>query len=135
MNSPTPDQAKWAADSWSYVSQTYDEWTRDGFHDFTPMLRLIDHIRTSCDVASLSAGTSLAHFLVASAAHVESPNNLADAAPVICVTQCETEFEFRDAKGRPRKCPFDQGPSVFDTQLVRLGMMVDEYDRRAAAQH
>lgn len=131
MNPPTADQAKWAVESWDYVSQTYEEWTRAGFHDFRPMLRLIGHIRTSCDVASLSAGTSLAHLLVASAAHVESPNNLADSAPVICVTQRELEFEFRDAKGRRRKCPFDQGPSVFDTQLVRLGMMVEEYERRA----
>ena len=135
MKPPTPDQAKWAADSWDCVTQTYDEWTRDGFHDFTPMLRLIDHIRTSCDADLLSAGTSLVHLCVASAAHVSSPNRLADDAPAICVTQGETEFEFRDAEGKRRRCPFDQAAAVFDAQLVRLGMMVDAYDPHVSGQH
>ncbi|MCH8043667.1 MAG: hypothetical protein IID44_08095 [Planctomycetes bacterium] len=134
MNSPTPDQARWAADSWNYVAMRFEERTRDEEGDFTPMLRLIDHICTSCEVDLLSAGTSLFYLVVASAAHVSSPNKLAHDAPAIGILQLDMGFEFRDANGNRCKVAFGQASRVLDAQLVRLGMMVDEYDHRTSKQ-
>jgi len=128
MNPPTAEQRKWAEDGLAYVIECYDEWTREGFMDFTPMLRLLENIRSSNEIQSLSIWKSLVHLSVASASHVSRQYNLIDGEPSLCISQDDNEFIFRDACGKKRKCPFEDAAELFDVQLVRLKMKVDEFD-------
>jgi hypothetical protein len=128
MNQPTAEQRKWAQEGLAYTIKCYDEWTREGFNDFTPMLDLLEHIRSSNEIELLSTWKSLDRLIIASAAHVLTQYNLIDGAPCLCVTQFEDEFIFSDACGRTRKCAFEDAANLFDVQLVRLRMKVDEFD-------
>jgi hypothetical protein len=128
MKPSTTKQRQWAADGLAYTIRCYEEWTREGLADFTPMLRLLDHIRSLTDIDSLSSWTSLVHLSVASASHVMTQYNLTDGAPCLSVTQEDNEFAFIDASSKRRKCPFENAADVFDVHLVRLKMHVDEFD-------
>ena len=132
MIPPTAEQRKWAADGLAYTIQCYDEWTREGHRNFTPMLRLLDHIGESAAKESLSVWKSLADLSVASASHVVTQHNLADGAPCLWITQDDNEFVFRDASGKKRKCAFEDSVDLFDVQLVRLKMQIDDFDARAS---
>ena len=125
MKAPTSEQSDWARDSRLRVAETYREWTAEGPLDFAPMLALIEHVGKSGHASLLSAGTSLHHLIIAAAADVRSPNNLAEDAPSICITQLAKEFEFRDARGRRRKCLFDRAADLLDVHLIRLSMQAD----------
>lgn len=126
----TDEQKVWAEELTNYTVQCFEEWTREGYGDYKPMLQLIEHIRTTYVHQELSLGKSLDRLVVAAARHVACPNQLMDSAPSIDVQQLEFEFHFRDVRGRRRPCPFERVIELFDVQMIRFGIQLSLFDER-----
>lgn len=130
MKAPTDEQSAWAKQAFEYTRDFFRESNDAGLGDFTPMLRLLDHLRNHTSFGCLSVWKSMYSLSISAAAHVYRPHSLITNAPTIGILQLPFEFQFRIRNEGKRRCSFENATDVLDNQLISLSMLCTDFDTR-----